>query len=100
MLIQVWNLVFQRTKKDPWFDCFTAKKNPKKDWDNNNISMSWKIIQTDVWGILYSLFGGGVLYVEYLEKGEEGTLINAIGREKSHEWKTFLEGDFSPAQEH
>ena len=47
--------------------------------------MSWKIIQTDVWGILYSLLGGGVLYVENLEKGEEGTLINTIGQGKSHE---------------
>ena len=36
--------------------------------------MSWKIIQTDVLGILYSLLGGGVPYVEKLEKGEEGTL--------------------------
>ena len=87
-------------KKDPWFDCFTAKKNPKKEWDNNNISMSWKIIQTDVWGILYSLLGGGFLNVENLEKGEEGTLNDTIGRGKSHEGKTFLEGDFNPAQEH
>ena len=47
--------------------------------------MSCKIIQTDVWGILYSLLGGGVLYVEYLEKGEEGTLNDTIGRGKSHE---------------
>ena len=47
--------------------------------------MSWKILQTDVWGILYSLLGGGVLYVENLEKVEEGTLNNTIGRGKSHE---------------
>ena len=47
--------------------------------------MSWKIIQTDVWGILYSLLGGGVLYVENLEKGGEGTLNDTIGRVKSHE---------------
>ena len=47
--------------------------------------MSWKIIQTDVWGILYILLGGGVLCVENLEKGEEGTLNDTIGRRKSHE---------------
>ena len=47
--------------------------------------MSWKIIQTDVWGILHSLLGGWVLYVENLEKGEEGTLNDTIGRVKSHE---------------
>ena len=100
MLIQVWNLVFQRTKKESLIRLFHSKKNPKKDWDNNNISMSWKIIQTDVWGILYSLLGGRVLYVENLEKGEEETLNDTIGQGKPHEWKTFLEGDFSPTQEH
>ena len=47
--------------------------------------MSWKIIQTDVWGILYSLLGGRVLYVENLEKGEEETLNDTIGRGKPHE---------------
>ena len=47
--------------------------------------MSWKILQTDVWGILYSLLGGWVLYVENLEKVEEGTLNNTIGWGKSHE---------------
>ena len=47
--------------------------------------MSWKIIKTDVWGILYSLRGGGMLYVENLEKGEEGILNDTIGRGKSHE---------------
>ena len=62
--------------------------------------MSWKTIQTDVWVILYSLLGGGVLYVENLEKGEEGTLNDAIGQGQSHERKTFLEEDFSPARKH
>ena len=62
--------------------------------------MNWKIIQTDVWGILYSLLRGGVSYVEKLEKREEGNLNDTIGRGESHEWKTFLEGDFNPAQEH
>ena len=62
--------------------------------------MNWKIIQTDVRGILYSLLGGGVLYVEKLEKREEGNLNDTIGRGESHEWKRFLEGDFNPAQEH
>ena len=47
--------------------------------------MSWKTIQTDVWVILYSLLGGGVLYVENLEKGEEGILNDTIGRGKSQE---------------
>ena len=47
--------------------------------------MSWKIIQTNVWGKLYSLLGGGVLYVENLEKGEEGILNDTIGRGKSQE---------------
>ena len=62
--------------------------------------MRWKIIQTDVWGILYSLLGGGVSYVEKLKNNEEGTLNDTIGQEESHEWKIFLEGDFDPAREH
>ena len=41
--------------------------------------MNWKIIQTDVQGILYSLLGGGVSYVEKLEKREEGNLNYTIG---------------------
>ena len=40
--------------------------------------MNWKIIQTDVRGILYSLLGGGVSYDEKLEKGEEGALNDTI----------------------
>ena len=47
--------------------------------------MSWKTIQTDVWVILYSLLGGGVLYVENLEKGEEGTSNDTIGWGNSHD---------------
>ena len=62
--------------------------------------MDWKIIQTDVRGILYSLLREGVSYVEKLEKREEGNLNDTIGRGESHERKTFLEGDFNPAQEH
>ena len=62
--------------------------------------MNWKIIQTDVQDILYSLLGGGVSYVEKLEKREEENLNDTIGPGESHEWKTFLEGDFNPAQEH
>ena len=62
--------------------------------------MNWKIIQTDVQGILYNLLGGGVSYVEKKEKGEEGTLNDTIGRGESHEWKTFLQGYCNPAQEH
>ena len=77
--------MFQRTEKGSLTQLFHCEKNPKKDWDNNNISMSWKIIQTDVWGKLYSLLGGGVLYVENLEKGEEGILNETIARGKSHE---------------
>ena len=42
-------------------------------------------MQTDVRGILYSLLGGGALYVENLEKGEEGTLNDTIGWGNSHE---------------
>ena len=62
--------------------------------------MNWKIIQTDVRGILYNLLRGGVSYVEKKEKGEEGTLNDNIGWGESHEWKTVLEGDCNPAQEH
>ena len=62
--------------------------------------MNWKIIQTDVRRILYSLLEEGVSYVEKLEKHEEGNLNDTIGWGESHEWKTFLEGDFNPAQEH
>ena len=51
-------------------------------------------------GVWYSLFGGGVSYVEKLKKSEEGTLNDTIGQEESHEWKIFLEGDFDPAREH
>ena len=51
-------------------------------------------------GVLYSLLGGGVSYVEKLKKSEEGTLNHTIGWEESHEWKIFLEGDFDPAREH
>ena len=47
--------------------------------------MIWKMIQTDVWRILYSLLGGRVSCVEKLEKGEEGTLNDTIGRGDSHE---------------
>ena len=39
-------------------------------------------------------------YVEKLEKGKEGFLNGTIGQRESHEWKTFLEGDFNPAREH
>ena len=77
--------MFQRTKKGSLIRLFHCEKNPKKDSDNNNISMSWKIMQTDVRGILYSLLGGGALYVENLEKGEEGTLNDTIGWGNSHE---------------
>ena len=56
-------------------------------------------MQTDVRGILSSLLGGGMSYVEKLEKHEEGNLNDTIGQRESHEWKTFLEGDFNSAQE-
>ena len=41
--------------------------------------MNWKIIQTDVRRILYSLLEEGVSYVEKLEKREEGNLNDTIG---------------------
>ena len=63
--------------------------------------MSWNNIETDVWGILYSILGRrGVICRKKMDKGDGGTLNSTIGWGDSHEWKKFLDGDFNPVREH